>query len=181
MNDVIQTILARKGTKRYTCEPIPRETLELLARVGIAAPNAYNAQKWHFSILTNQTLLNELEHKVFLKLVETGVCKADENYAPFYHAPAVFIFSADQTNEFARQDCSAANENVAIAAKSLGIGSRFLDVPNQFFHSEDGEEYRARCGIPADYETVCFLSLGFPEDPDEQPNDKRRDVVTFVD
>lgn len=181
MNQIIETILARKGTKEYQRTPVSRETLELLVRCGIAAPNAYNAQKWHFSVVTAPALLAELEHKVYLKLVETGVCEPGEDYAPFYRAPAVFAFSAARDNEFGKQDCSAANQNVAVAAKSLGLGSRFLDVPNQFFNAPEGADFKARLGIPEDYDTICFLSLGYPADPAERPNEKRQDVVTFVD
>ena len=115
MNDVIKTILSRKGTRVYKKTPISKETLELLAKAAVAAPNAYNAQKWHFSIISNNELLSELEYKVFLKLVEVGICEEGENYKPFHEAPVVMVFSAAMDNEFGKQDCSAANQNVAIA------------------------------------------------------------------
>ena len=180
MNDVIKTILSRKGTRVYKKTPIPKETLELLARAAVAAPNAYNAQKWHFSIISNTELLSELEYKVFLKLVEIGICEEGEKYKPFHEAPVVMVFSAAMDNEFGKQDCSTANQNVAIAAKSLNLGSRFLDVPNPFFNSPEGKEYRKRIGLPEDYETICFLSIGYPEDPDELPTEKSMDVVTYI-
>lgn len=180
MNPVIETILARTGTKTYRPDPVPREDLALIVRAGIAAPNAYNAQKWHFSVVTDRALLDELEEKAFQKLVETGVCEAGEDYAPFYRAPAVIVLSASSDHPFGAQDCSAANENMAIAAKSLGLGSRFLDVPNQFFHAPEGASVKARLGVPEGYETVCFLSVGYPVDAAEQPTEKRSDVVTFV-
>ena len=38
MNDVIKTILSRKGTRVYKKTPISKETLELLAKAAVAGP-----------------------------------------------------------------------------------------------------------------------------------------------
>lgn len=181
MNEVIKTILARRGTKEYRPDPVEKEKLALLMKCAAAAPNAFNAQKWHFTCISNRAVLDELEEKCYQALVKCGECSADSVYYPFYQAPAVLVFSASQENRFGRQDCSAALENAAVAAKSLGLGSRFLDVPNEYFRSEAAAETRRLCGIPDGYETVCFLSVGYPANPEEQPTEKRDDVYTYVD
>lgn len=181
MNEVIKTILARRGTKEYRADPVDKGTMELLMKCAAAAPNAFNAQKWHFTCITNRALLDELEEKCYQALVKCGECSADSVYYPFYKAPAVLVFSASVENQFGRQDCSAALENAALAAKSLGLGSRFLDVPNEYFHSEAAAETRKLCGIPDGYETICFLSVGYPADPAEQPTAKREDIFTYLD
>lgn len=181
MNEVINNILARKGTKEYRPDPVGKDKLELIMRCAAAAPNAFNAQEWHFTCITNRVMLEELEEKCYKALVKCGTCSANEPYVPFYHAPAVIICSADRENEFKKQDCSAALENAALAAKSLGLGSRFLDVPNEYFHSPESKSTAGLCGIPENYETVCFLSVGYPKDAAEQPATKRSDVFTYVD
>lgn len=180
MNEVIMTILSRKGVREYKSTPVSKEILELLGKAAIAAPNAYNAQKWHFSIISNKKLIEELEQKVLLKLIEIGVCEEEEDYKAFHQAPVVMVFSAAMDNEFGKQDCSAANQNVAIAAKSLNLGSRFLDVPNPFFNSPEGKPYKKQLGIPEGYETICFLSIGYPKYIDEAPTEKRSDVITYI-
>ena len=58
-NEVLNTILSRKGVKQYKSNPVPRELLEAIVAAGIAAPNAFNRQAWHFSVITNKTLLEE--------------------------------------------------------------------------------------------------------------------------
>lgn len=181
MNEVIRTILSRKGVREYKPIPVSKEVLELLGKAAVAAPNAYNAQKWHFSIISNKELIEELEQKILLKLIEVGICEEGEDYKAFHQAPVIMIFSAAMDNEFGKQDCSAANQNVAIAAKSLNLGSRFLDVPNPFFNSPEGEPYKRKLGIPEEYETICFLSIGYPKHADEAPTAKRSDVITYID
>lgn len=79
------------------------------------------------------------------------------------------------------KDCSAANENMALAAKSLGLASRYLDVPNLYTNTPEGAGCKEMCGIPKDYDTVCFLCLGYSDDISEQPTPKRGDVVNYVD
>ena len=88
---------------------------------------------------------------------------------------------AARDNNFAKQDCSAANENMALAAKSLGLASRYLDVPNLYTNTPEGAGCKEMCGIPKDYDTVCFLCLGYSDDISEQPTPKRGDVVNYVD
>ena len=66
-------------------------------------------------------------------------------------------------------------------SKIYGSGSRYLDIPNSYFNSPEGEADKRKIGIPDGYETICFLSVGYPEDPDEKPTEKREDVVTFID
>ena len=60
-NEVLNTILSRKGVKQYKSNPVPRELLEAIVAAGIAAPNAFNRQAWHFSVITNKTLLEEID------------------------------------------------------------------------------------------------------------------------
>ena len=179
-NEVIRTILARKGTKAYKKDPISDEIIDILLECGRAAPNAFNAQAWHFTAVTNASILAELEEKTLEALIRCGVCEKGSNYHAYYDAPAVIAISAKKDSEFRKQDCSAANQNIAIAAKSLGIGSRFLDVPNNLFNAPGGERYKEMLGIPEGYETVCFLCLGYPEDPDERPTIKKTNVVSRV-
>ena len=71
--------------------------------------------------------------------------------------------------------------NMALAAKSLGLASRYLDVPNLYTNTPEGAGCKEMCGIPKDYDTVCFLCLGYSDDISEQPTPKRGDVVNYVD
>ena len=174
-NEVLNTILSRKGVKQYKSNPVPRELLEAIVAAGIAAPNAFNRQAWHFSVITNKTLLEEIDAETNHRLGD------EEGYHSLYGAPVLIVISSARDNNFAKQDCSAANENMALAAKSLGLASRYLDVPNLYTNTPEGAGCKEMCGIPKDYDTVCFLCLGYSDDISEQPTPKRGDVVNYVD
>jgi len=42
---------SRRSCRSYTKEPVPREALDDLARIGTSAPSATNSQRWAFTIL----------------------------------------------------------------------------------------------------------------------------------
>lgn len=46
MPDTLQDIAARRSIRRYTAEPIPRETLEQILAATVQAPSAKNQQPW---------------------------------------------------------------------------------------------------------------------------------------
>ena len=104
----------------------------------------------------------------------------DVHVAADHHAPAELILSAAKDKHYGKEDCSDALGSGALTVKSLGLGSSFLDVPNEYFLDQEGAQLRRQCGIPEDYETICFLSVGYPADAEEQPTEKRDDVFTFV-
>lgn len=181
MNETLRSIFGRKGTVSYQDNQISEDELQLILKAGIAAPNAFNAQLWHFSVIQNRVLLDEIDRKTFEKLDALGDIGEDErDYKPLYDAPTVIILSASNDSDFAKQDCSCANQNMAIAAKSLGIGSRYLDVPNLAFERSEGDELCEKCGVPKNYQVICSLSLGYPTNPGEAPSAKRDDVVNYV-
>jgi len=173
-NEVITAILNRKGVKKYRSDPIPAELLEMIVMAGISAPNAFNRQAWLFTVVTDKDILAEIDAETNRRLGE------GPDYHPLYGAPVLVIVSSAKDNAYAKQDCSAANQNMAVAAQSLGIASRFLDVPNLYLQSEEGRLCCEKCGIPEDYATVCFLCLGYSDEPDPRPTPKRSDVIHYV-
>lgn len=177
MNEVLKVIFKRAGIKEYTPEIPSDETLTLLMEAGTAAPNAFNRQAWHFTAVTSPAILERIDRETVRCLRKDGRAK-DPAYHPLYGAPVLMILSSDAENEFARQDCSCASENIALAAASLGLAARYLDVPNLAFRADAG--LNELCRIPQGYQTVCFLSLGYPKDPAYGPTSKNRGVVSIV-
>lgn len=90
-NEVLNTILSRKGVKQYKSNPVPRELLEAIVAAGIAAPNAFNRQAWHFSVITNKTLLEEIDAETNHRLGD------EEGYHSLYGAPVLIVISSPGT------------------------------------------------------------------------------------
>jgi len=120
---VIQNIMMRKSVRNYTAEPIAKDALERLVRAGMAAPTAGNKQPWKFVVIDQRALLDALAGKLpYAKMLA--------------RAPAAIAVCGDMTktfpdkpdDEYWIQDCSAASENILLAAEALGLGAVWTGV-----------------------------------------------------
>lgn len=135
MNEVLRTIFSRAGVKLYANQVPSRELLEILLKAGTAAPNAYNKQRWHFTSVTNSQILQQIDRLTFRHMVEGGGTATDSAYRPLHGAPALIIISSARDNPFAKQDCSCANQNIALAMMSLGLQPAIWIFPT--WHSKE--------------------------------------------
>ena len=113
-NEVINNIMTRTSIRQYTNEPVSKADIETMLRAGMAAPTAVNKQPWHFVAVTNKEKLAELAGRRGM-IKQAGVA-------------IVVCGNLDKAmqgkaQEYWIQDCSAATENILLAAKALGLGA----------------------------------------------------------
>lgn len=133
-NEVLENIKARRSVRTYTEQQVSAGDLNLILEAAAYAPSGMNFQTWHFTAIQDAAVLTELNEKIkgaFAKsddphLQERG---HSETYCCYYHAPTLVIVSNEPTRWWAPMDCACALQNIFLAAKSLGIGSCWI---NQF-------------------------------------------------
>lgn len=120
MNEVIETIFRRRSIRRYLPQAVENEKLVALLQAAMSAPTACNSQPWEFIVVNEAAMMERLR----------GVL-----YSGKYNAPAAIVVCGNTeiaNNTCARQywvqDCSAALENLLIAAVSLGLGTVWIGV-----------------------------------------------------
>lgn len=112
--DVLQAIMTRRSIRKFTGEVITEEQLDTLLRAGFQAPSAHNLQPWHFVVVEDKELLEKISgfHKYAKMLPNAGcgiiVC-GDEEKQP--------------GRGFLVEDCSAAIQNILLAAHGIGLGA----------------------------------------------------------
>ena len=160
---VFDNIMTRTSIRQFTDEPVPQEMVEQLLRAGMAAPTAMNSQPWEFVVLNNRETMDALAGKLrFAKMLT--------------QAPLAIVVCGKNTligrngepwdNIFWVDDCSAATENILLAAHALGLGAVWTAAKD-----DRGEIVKEALGIPDDLSTLCVIVIGFPaENP--QPKDK---------
>lgn len=149
--ELIDTIFARRSIRRYTAEPVSEEHIKLLLEAGMAAPTANNRQPWHFVVVTDRETLNKLaQAHIYGKMLS--------------QAALAIAVCGEAANEQWVQDCSAATENILLAATALGLGSVWLGV---YPRLERQEDIRRILGVPARYEILNLLSIGYPAEKRE--------------
>jgi len=185
MNPVIETILKRRSVRVYSDGQIKPEDMELILESGYSAPSGCNMQPWHFTVVQDKSLMNTLsveskkefadsENEMFRKMA------ANEKYDIFYNAPTIIIVSGENTSPTAIIDCSAATQNMILAAESLGIGTCWIGLVDFLFRSERFNEYSKMLKIPDGYKPYYAITLGYKRVPDPKAPAKREGVVDFV-
>jgi nitroreductase len=112
--DVLQAIFTRRSIRKFTGAPISNENMETLLKAGFSAPSAHNMQPWHFVVLKNPATLQYIAemHPYGKMLPQAGCC--------------IIVCGDDEvqkTKGFLVEDCSAAIQNILLAAHGIGLGA----------------------------------------------------------
>jgi nitroreductase len=65
---LIELIKTRRSVRVTSPEPIPRDDLDAIIDCGLYAPSGSNQQPWHFSIITNRKLINDIKSAAAAKV-----------------------------------------------------------------------------------------------------------------
>jgi len=185
MNEVIQNILDRRSVRVYSEEQIKPEDMELILKSGLFAPSACNTQPWHFTVVQNKEIINTLskESKKEMLNCDNDYFKEmgeNEKYTLFYNAPTIIVISGEKDSVEPETDCSAATENMILAANSLNIGSCWIGLIAYLFQGKSAQEYIKLLEIPDGYEPYYAITLGYKKFPDPKPQPRREGTVNYI-
>ena len=148
--DTIESILTRRSIRHYTSQPVLKETIETLLKCGMHAPSASNKQPWHFIVIDDKTILAEImamhPHSKMLGEAQCAilVCGDEESALAPGYIPV---------------DCSAATENILLAAHALGLGACWLGI---YPREERIAAIKQIIGLPVKIHPVSLISVGYP-------------------
>ena len=156
---VIGNIMTRTSVRQYTDRPISADTLETLLKAVMAAPTAVNKQPWAFVVTTGRDALDSLA--TLQPRLKT--------------AAAAITVCGDMTRaiegegrDFWVQDCSAATENILLAAHALGLGAVWTGV---YPIAERVGNVSRALALPDSVVPMCIIAVGYPV-ADQEPKDK---------
>ncbi len=163
---ILQNIMTRTSIRAYKNEPVSEEMIQKIVRAGMAAPTARNLQPWKFIAVTQPAKLAKLADKLpyakMLKSAPAAIVVCGDLKKAFQTKPEV---------EFWIQDCSAATENILLAAHGLGLGAVWTGVyPNP----ERTVAVREELGMDENLVPLCVVVLGYPAET-PVPKDKWKD------
>ena len=158
MNEVIKTILQRRAVRKYEDRPVSREDLELIVKCGQYAATGMGIQPWHFTVVTDRAVLdqlNEANKTIMLADPNTPAPVLDMirsgQFDTYRGAPCAVLVSGENKEQNTIADCANAVENMAIAAKALGLDSCYLASYQVCLNAPSGGEYKKMLGIPEGY------------------------------
>lgn len=181
MNPVLETIKSRRSVRKYQSRQIKDEELEKILEAAIYAPSGHNDQSWHFTIIQDKDLINEISEgaKEVMKTMDVEwIAKmgAIEDLNIFYHAPTIIIVSGKTDAVTPHADCCAAIQNILLAAESLDIGSCWIGFAKFFFTNPENMK---KLHIPEGYEVQYGVALGYKV-WETAAMERKQDVFTYL-
>jgi nitroreductase len=158
---LIQAIFARRSIRRYTAEPVSKDDIRTLLEAAMAAPSASNSQPWHFVVVNDRETLDAL-------------AEAHPYGKMLFQAPLCIVVCGDLArSDHWVQGCSAATENLLVAATALGLGAVWLGVHPR---EDRAAAVRQVLGIPKTIIPLNLISIGYPaeEKPPRTQYDEAR-------
>lgn len=166
LNEVLENIKSRRSVRTYTEQQVSAENLNLILEAATYAPSGMNYQTWHFTAIQDADILRELNEKIkgaFAKSDEPRLQERghSETYCCYYHAPTLIIVSNEPTQWWASMDCACAMQNIFLAAKSLGIGSCWINQLGQTCDDPDVRAFLMKLGVPENHRVYGCAALGY--------------------
>ncbi len=169
----LEVIKARTSIRAFTGEKLSEEQINTLLDAAMAAPTAANIQPWRFVVITDDE-------------VKAGLYEGERHKSMVTMAGAVIIVCGETTrlrkphdaaadaqpevipNNYWYEDCSAATENLLLAAEALGLGAVWTAAHP---YEDRVNPIREALGLPENVTPLCVVPCGYPAG-DDQPKDK---------
>lgn len=183
MNEVISAIKSRRSVRAYKPALLKKAEIDAIIEAGVYAPSGHNAQAWRFTVIQDRSVLEEINAKAKEKMTGIPVnwiqaIARNPNADITHHAPLLVIVSARKDAVTGDADCTAAMQNMLVAAESMGIGSCWMGLVG-FIFSDD--ELMRRYGVPEGYRANQAAVFGYPAEGAKKEAPKRNmDVVNYI-
>ena len=122
----------------------------------MAAPSGKDMRPWEFIVVDDRATLDSMA-------VALPYAKMLKN-APV----AIIVCGNVERSSYWYLDCSAATQNILLAAEALGLGAVWTAT---YPYPDRMEVVRECVGLPDQIKSLCVIPIGYPAMP-HQPKDK---------
>ena len=181
-NEVLRIIKSRRSIRSYVPGQISQDELDAILEAGIFAATGVNLQPWHFTVIQKKEVIDDISEKTLSVMKKSPDPKvvdlANRSEHLFYHAPTVIMVSGKTDAYSALTDCSAAIQNMLVAAESLNIGSTWIGSISHFVSLDDEVK---KLNLPDGYKLFYAVCFGY-KNPAVQVSvpPRNRDVVEYI-
>jgi nitroreductase len=156
--DALDCIFTRRSIRSYTGEPVSDEQLHTILQAGFSAPTASNTRPWHFVVVRDKRMLVAISRvHPYAKMLPEAGCGI----------LACGDTGRNASEGYLTEDCSAAIENMLLAAHALGLGAVWLGVHPR---AERAEALRQLLEIPEGILPVGLVAVGVPAEGKDAPD-----------
>jgi len=162
--EALEAIYTRRSIRQFTDQPVEAEKIESLLRAAMQAPSAHNKQPWHFLIINDRSLLNQIaDFHPYAKML--------------YKAPLALAVCGDLGKEsndrYLALNCAAATQNILLAAHGLNLGAVWIAV---YPREERIKKIKLLLELPLHIIPISLVAVGYPAqkvDPEDRYDPKK--------
>ncbi len=164
----LEEIFSRRSVRQFTGELVSKKDIRDLLEAAMAAPSARCCDPWHFTVFNGEFC--------------SKVVPALSNGSVLVHANNGILVCADVRNacgeelSYAIQDCSAAIENLLLAASMKNLGTCWMGVhpiPERIAAAKKIFD------LPKHLTPIAIISLGVPNEEPEARSRYDEDKVDW--
>ena len=164
-----EVLQRRRSIRKYTQEPVSKEDIDLLMHAAMSGPSACNKTPWEFYVITDEAVLEKLRNasrysKIYAPLAIV-VCGSLSRALPSQLAP------------YWIQDCSAATENILLAATDLGLGTVWCGIHPQ---KRAEEKVREALGLTEKHIPLNIIYVGHPDQVQEPRDQYKESYIHYI-
>jgi nitroreductase len=156
--DIFEALFTRRSIRKYLPKPVSDEDITLLLKAAMLAPSANNSRPWHFVVVRDEAARKALaERHPYAKMAAA--------------APLVIVVCANldeqKESDFWAQDCSAATQNLMLAARGKNLGSVWCGL---YPREEREGVVREILHLPPNVRALSLVVIGHSDQPFSEAN-----------
>lgn len=160
---VLQNILNRKSVRSYTDQAVERGKLDTLVRMAMAAPSSKDMRPWQFYVIDDARLLSQLADTMprakMLREAKAAIVVCGDT---------TVVDDQGRSSRGWVNDCSAATENLLLAAEAMGLGAVWVAA---WPYEERMQAVFTLLDMPEGFVPMAVIPIGYPKG-NPQPKDK---------
>lgn len=155
--DALSVIYSRKSVRKYVeGKPVSEEDLQALLKAGMSAPSGKDTRPWEFVVVDDRATLEAMAEKLpYAKMLPKA-------------ALAIVVCGDSAKSSYWYLDCSAAAQNILLAAEALGLGAVWTAA---YPYDDRMEAVAKNTHLPANILPLAVIPVGHP-DGEFKPKDK---------
>ncbi|WP_209319536.1 nitroreductase family protein [Bacteroides faecium] len=160
-NAALDNIFERKSVRTYLNKGVEKEKIDLMLRAGMAAPSGKDVRPWEFVVVTDRAKLDSMAAALpYAKMLTQA-------------RNAIVVCGDSARSSYWYLDCSAATQNILLAAESLGLGAVWTAA---YPYEDRMQVVRKYTGLPENILPLCVIPFGYPatkENPKQKFDEKK--------
>jgi nitroreductase len=148
--DLQDAIFTRRSIRKYSGEQVSQAEIQTILKAAMYAPSANNQQPWHFLVIDDVGIMDQIIQIHPYAGMLSGACFA-------------VLICGDESLELSKGywavDCAAATQNLLLAAHGIGLGAVWLGVHPR---EERKSDIKKLFNLPDHIQPFAIISIGKP-------------------